>query len=73
MNSLTPLEALLGVTAHAARALGLEKECGTIEVGKRADLVLWDVQAPAELAYWMGGVVKPRRVIYEGRLQAHRA
>ena len=70
---LTPLEALLGVTAHASRALGLEKECGTIEVGKRADLVLWDVQSPAELAYWMGGVVKPRRVVYEGRLQAHRA
>ncbi len=51
---LTPLEALRGVTAHAARALGLDDR-GRLQPGLRADLVLWDAQTPAELSYWLGG------------------
>jgi imidazolonepropionase len=51
---LTPEEALAGVTRHAARALGWEAERGTLAVGKRADLVLWDIDHPAELAYSIG-------------------
>ena len=35
---LTPEEALAGVTMHAARALGLEREVGTVSAGKAADL-----------------------------------
>jgi imidazolonepropionase len=50
---LTPEEALLGVTANAARALGL-KDRGTIAPGLRADLVLWDVERPGDLAYPLG-------------------
>ncbi|MGB8314533.1 MAG: imidazolonepropionase [Aestuariivirga sp.] len=50
---LTPEEALLGVTAHAARALGL-KDRGTIAVGQNADLALWDVQRPGDLSYPLG-------------------
>jgi imidazolonepropionase len=50
---LTPEEALLGVTAHAARALGL-KDRGTIAVGQKADLALWDVQRPGDLSYPLG-------------------
>ena len=50
---MTPEEALLGVTSNAARALGL-KDCGTIEVGKRADLAIWNIKHPAELAYRIG-------------------
>ena len=50
---LTPEEALAGVTRHAARALGLPDR-GTIEPGMRADLAVWDVEHPAELAYRMG-------------------
>jgi imidazolonepropionase len=50
---MTPEEALLGTTAHAARALGL-KDCGTLEVGKRADLAIWNIEHPAELAYRIG-------------------
>ncbi|MDA5094991.1 imidazolonepropionase [Aliiroseovarius sp. KMU-50] len=50
---MTPEEALAGVTRNAARALGLS-DCGTIEPGKRADLAIWDVQHPAELAYRIG-------------------
>ena len=51
---LTPAEALAGVTRHAATALGLGADRGTLEVGKRADLVLWEIDRPADLAYRMG-------------------
>ena len=51
---LTPEEALLGITRHAARALGLAQTCGTLEVGKAADFAIWDIANPAELAYRVG-------------------
>lgn len=50
---MTPLEAMLGVTAHAAAALG-DKGRGRIVEGARADLCVWDVAHPAELAYRIG-------------------
>jgi len=50
---LTPEEALRGMTVNAARALGLPDR-GTLEVGKQADLALWEIDAPAELAYAIG-------------------
>ena len=50
---MTPLEALLGMTAHAARALGVEDR-GRIVPGMRADLCVWDIAHPAELAYRIG-------------------
>jgi imidazolonepropionase len=50
---MTPEEALAGVTRNAARALGLA-DAGTLEPGKRADLAVWDVEHPAELAYRIG-------------------
>ncbi|GAA6161798.1 imidazolonepropionase [Ruegeria sp. HU-ET01832] len=53
MFRLTPEEALAGVTRNAARALGLQ-DTGEITVGKRADLAVWDVRHPAELAYRIG-------------------
>jgi imidazolonepropionase len=51
---LTPEEALAGMTRHAARALGLQASHGTLEPGKQADLALWEIGAPAELAYAIG-------------------
>src|SRR5439155_13893586 len=50
---MTPEQALAGVTRNAARALGLSDR-GTLEAGKRADLALWDIGEPAELAYAIG-------------------
>lgn len=50
---LTPEEALRGVTEHAARALGLP-DCGRIAPGLRADLAVWNVTNPAELAWRIG-------------------
>jgi len=51
---LTPQEALAGVTCHAARALGLQQETGSLTVGKRADFALWRIARPADLAYALG-------------------
>ena len=51
---LTPEEALAGVTRQAARALGLGASHGTLEAGKAADLAVWDIERPAELAYRVG-------------------
>ena len=56
---LTPEEALRGATASAAAALGLPDR-GTIAVGQRADVVVWDAHHPAELAYWIGGTLASR-------------
>jgi len=61
---LTPQEALLGVTAHAARALGLQDEIGTLTVGKRADLALWNIARPADLAYAIG--LNPCQAVIHG-------
>lgn len=58
---MTPEEALAGVTRNAARALGLS-DTGIIAPGKRADLAVWDVAEPAELAYRIGFNPLHRRI-----------
>jgi imidazolonepropionase len=63
---LTPEEALRGATVNGARALGLAGRKGVLERGADADLAVWDVAHPAELAYWIGGVA-PNRVFAAGR------
>jgi len=50
---LTPQEALLGVTANAAKALGLEDR-GVLAVGNKADLVIWQAMAEVDLVYSLG-------------------
>ena len=50
---LTPEECLAGTTREAARALGLDDR-GVLEPGKRADLAVWNISHPRELAYWIG-------------------
>jgi imidazolonepropionase len=51
---LTVEECIAGATREGARALGLLNETGTIEVGKSADLAIWDIESPAELVYRIG-------------------
>lgn len=48
---LTPTEALQGVTYHAAKALGLQHQEGSVTVGRKANFCLWNINNPAELAY----------------------
>ena len=60
---LTPEEALAGMTVHAAKALGLEAEIGTVSPGKAADLCVWRVSRPAELAYWIGLPGPEKRIV----------
>lgn len=65
---MTPLEALQGMTIHAARALGLT-DCGVIAIGKRADLCLWDARHPAEISYRIGATALRGRM-FGGRFDA---
>jgi len=51
---LTPYEALLGVTYHAAKALGLSDAKGKLAVGYDADIACWDIEQPAQLSYQFG-------------------
>lgn len=55
---LTPVEALQGVTRHAARALGLQGQTGELAEGRQADFCLWRIEDPVELAY----AVQPGRL-----------
>jgi imidazolonepropionase len=58
---LTTDEALLGVTRHAAQALGLKDVRGALAPGAAADFVVWSIRAPEELGYWIG--FNPRRTV----------
>lgn len=51
---LKPDEALAGVTRHAAKALGVADICGTLSVGKKAQLAQWEIDRPVDLAYTTG-------------------
>lgn len=64
---LTVEECLAGVTREAARALGRLDSIGTIEVGKQADLAIWNIENPAELVYRIGFNPLYRR-IWRGEL-----
>ena len=66
---MTPAEALLGATRHAARALGLAATHGTLEPGKQADLCLWDAEHPAQLCAAIGASPLSAR-FYNGVEQA---
>ncbi len=50
---MTPEEALRGVTQNAARALGLT-DVGSLAIGMRADMAVWNIKHPAELSYRIG-------------------
>ena len=67
---LTPPEALVAVTINAAHSVGLGAELGSIEPGKQADLVVWDVPSLAQIPYWLGGrsartVIKRGQPVFE--------
>ncbi|HLB44351.1 MAG TPA: imidazolonepropionase [Candidatus Limnocylindrales bacterium] len=66
---MSAAEALAAMTINAAAALGMDHSHGSIEVGKHADLVVWDPDSLSLLPYWLGAnlarvVVKRGRVAY---------
>ena len=46
-------EAYRATTYHGAKALGLEKEIGSVEVGKKADLILWELDSLLDIPYYV--------------------
>ncbi|MDA3902187.1 MAG: imidazolonepropionase [Desulfuromusa sp.] len=64
---LTPEEALQATTRNAASALGLGESTGTLSVGKAADMLLWNIDDPAQLAYQFGATPLLQR-IFAGEL-----
>ncbi|MCG8606370.1 imidazolonepropionase [bacterium] len=69
---LTPAQALTGATYHAALALRRGNLLGTLEVGKRADIVIWGVPNYKHLSYHFGinhakTVIKDGKIVWENR------
>lgn len=60
---LTVEEALVGATLNAAYAIGMQKQVGSLDVGKQADIILLDGESPAILAYHAG--VSPVKAVYK--------
>ncbi len=65
---MTCEEVILGVTINGAKALGIEDSKGSIEVGKDADLALWDIDAPSDLCY-LTGLTPVKTVMINGLIQ----
>lgn len=51
---MQPSEILLAMTVNAAAAMGKSDEVGSLQVGCRADCVIWDCNSVDELFYWLG-------------------
>jgi len=51
---LTPAEAINAATINAAYALDRGDKVGSIEVGKRADIIVLDIPRHQQLPYWFG-------------------
>jgi imidazolonepropionase len=69
---LTPSEALAAITVNAAAALGMADSRGTLEEGREADFVVWDVPSHRLLPYWLGANNLVRTVVKHGRVVLER-
>ncbi len=67
MFDLTPAEAIAGATLNGAAALGLRDTKGSLEAGKDADFVLWDIGTPADLCY-LAGYTPVKMICVQGRI-----
>jgi imidazolonepropionase len=71
-NGLTPAEAITAATINAAHAIGRERDVGSLESGKLADLLVLDIPSWRHLGYRLGGnavetVVKRGRILHDRR------
>ena len=69
---MTPDEVLAAVTINAALALGLSDEIGSLEGGKQADFVIWNVPTSRQIPYWPAADLV-RTVVKRGRVVLDRA
>lgn len=66
---MNPAEAVNCATINAAFALAMEKDVGSIEINKSADIIIFDCKNYKELPYWFGrnlitSVIKSGKVVY---------
>lgn len=74
MMKMTPAEALAAATINAAAAINMEKETGSITLGKKADLLIWDIPSIKFIPYHFGSsyletVIKAGKIIFQHQLQ----
>jgi imidazolonepropionase len=68
LRLLTPAEAIVAATLNAAHSLRLASEVGSLEVGKRADVVILDAPSHVHLAYWFGRGSLVQTVLKDGQV-----
>ena len=66
---MTVEEAYQSATYNGAKALGLENEIGSVEVGKKADLIIWGIDSLLDIPYYVsdhpiGRVLKNGKVVF---------
>ncbi len=64
---LTCEQALAGATINGAKALGMDHRKGSLERGKDADFVVWDITSPADLSYQVG-ITPVNKVVIGGKI-----
>ena len=69
-NGLVPAEAIVACTINAAHAVGRASDVGSLEPGKRADLLVLDIPSHRHLGYRIGGNVV-RTVVKSGRVRVN--
>ena len=67
---MTVEEAYQSATYNGAKALGIEKDVGSIEVGKKADLIIWKLDSLLDIPYYVsnhpiGKVIKNGKIVFE--------
>ena len=67
---MTVEEAYQSATYNGAKALGIENDVGSIEIGKKADLIIWKLDSLMDIPYYVsnhpiGKVIKNGNIIFE--------
>jgi len=61
--TMTPGEVIVGATLNAAYSLGRQSQCGSLDVGKRGDLIIVDSPHPDEVCLAVGAPLLEEVVI----------